>query len=78
VTDDRGDAYRMACGQRLQAAREAAGLTRRQVAYALGITNSTVIGSYEEDGVLPQPERMFVLADVLGVSPGDIWGTFEL
>lgn len=71
---DVADRYRRLCGERMRAARQAAGLSTYQLAKAIGITDASVIGRYETDGVLPAIERMYAIADALGTTVNDIWG----
>jgi DNA-binding XRE family transcriptional regulator len=54
-------------GQRLRAFRLAAGLTRTELAHAVGIHPRSV-QDYEEDVQLPRPGRQAALAEVLGQS----------
>lgn len=72
--DDLADVYRLQSGDRLRVMRQEAGLSTYQLAHRLGITDGGVIGRYEIDGVLPSVERMFQIADILGVSVHSIWG----
>lgn len=65
--------HRRQCGERLKERRLARDMTWRQVAYALGVTNGTIIGHYENDLVIPGVGRQIGLADVLGVHPDELW-----
>lgn len=51
----------------LRQARKAAGFTQRQLAVAIGVTDSTIAG-YETGKRQPDPMKISALAAVLGVS----------
>ncbi len=53
--------------EKLRKARKAAGMTQRQVAEAIGITESTYCG-YETGKRQPDPMKISAIASVLGVS----------
>lgn len=55
-------------GQRVLAARRAAGLERRELARRLGASKAT-IGDWERGDATPSPERFLALADALGQDP---------
>lgn len=75
--DDEADTYRMRCSARLLHARQRSGLSTHELARRAHIPNPSIITRYEAEGVLPTPRRMLALADVLDVSPDDLW-CFEL
>lgn len=56
-------------GDRLAGAREAAGMTRAQLARRVGVKEST-LAKWEEDLAEPRANRLQTLAGVLGVSLG--------
>ncbi|MGV8985380.1 MAG: helix-turn-helix domain-containing protein [Cypionkella sp.] len=56
-------------GDRLEAAREAAGLTQKSLAAKLGVRDSTV-KAWEDDQSEPRSNRMQMLAGMLNVSLG--------
>lgn len=56
-------------GDRLEAAREAAGLTQKQLAAKLGVRDTTV-KAWEDDQSEPRSNRMQMLAGMLNVSLG--------
>ena len=54
-------------GLRITEAREAAGLTLNQVAARAGIASRT-LKNWESDATMPRPNKLQLLAGVLGVS----------
>jgi transcriptional regulator with XRE-family HTH domain len=62
---------RILFGQKLQAARKAAGLSQTQVALALGISN-TEVSAYECGRHFPQTMRIVGLANALNVALEDL------
>lgn len=58
-------------GQRLRAARKAAGLTLAQVSDQVGV-HITVVANWERGERTPQVNRLGALARVLGVRPADL------
>lgn len=63
-------------GERLHAAREAAGLSQAQVAQKLGITQ-TAYAVWERHPVALRPEQIMQVAALLGVSPEQLFGPGE-
>lgn len=57
----------MSIGENIKAMRKAAGLTQRQVAYRLDVTESAV-GQFERPDANPQGETLMKLAFVIGCS----------
>ncbi len=55
-------------GGRIWRARDATGLSTKELASKLGVRNDT-IASWERDRAEPRANRLFMLAGVLGVSP---------
>ncbi|PST24551.1 transcriptional regulator [Mesorhizobium plurifarium] len=55
-------------GGRIWRARDAAGLSTKELAAKLGVRNDT-ISSWERDRAEPRANRLFMLAGVLGVTP---------
>jgi HTH-type transcriptional regulator, cell division transcriptional repressor len=56
-------------GDRLAGAREAAGLTQKELAKSLGVKHTTLV-SWENDMSEPRANRLQMLAGMLGVSLG--------
>lgn len=54
-------------GGRLKAARDAAGLTQGEVAFALGLTRTMTVSEWERDKYAPDAEQAVRLAEHLGV-----------
>lgn len=67
------DRKRTAFGERLAAAREAAGLSQRELADKLGVRQS-VLSWWERQPVALRPEQLTTLAEVLGVTTDHILG----
>jgi transcriptional regulator with XRE-family HTH domain len=59
-------------GTRLRAAREAAGISRERLAYDVGRTHQCIVG-YENGRLTPTIAALILLADTLGVEPGDFF-----
>lgn len=55
-------------GGRIWRARDATGLSTKELASKLGVRNDT-ISSWERDRAEPRANRLFMLAGVLGVTP---------
>lgn len=56
-------------GRRLRTAREAAGISLRELAQRIGLRDHTVLIKYEQGRTAPSSARLMSLADALGVSP---------
>ena len=67
------DRQRTAFGERLATAREAAGLTQRELADKLHVRQS-VLSWWERQPVALRPEQLTTLADVLDVSTDQLLG----
>lgn len=67
------DRKRTAFGERLAAAREAAGLSQRELADKLGVRQS-VLSWWERQPVALKPEQLAALATALGVSADVLLG----
>jgi transcriptional regulator with XRE-family HTH domain len=61
--------YAQHIGSRLRHAREAAGLTLRELAAQVGLRDHTVILKYERGKTAPTITRLHALAQALGVTP---------
>jgi ribosome-binding protein aMBF1 (putative translation factor) len=64
---------RTSFGERLHAARIAAGLSQVQVAKKLGLTQAGYAG-WERHAVALRPEQIEQVMEVLGISPNDLFG----
>lgn len=60
-------------GQRLKAARKAAGMTQQEIARQLGLTQKTISG-YENGRLDPSLQKLMQLCKVLNVSPNELLG----
>src|SRR6185295_3969302 len=71
MTETRADAHLFAqlVGRRLRRAREAAGLTLRDLAAQVGLRDHTVILKYERGETPPTITRLHALAQVLNMTP---------
>ena len=67
------DRKRTAFGERLVAAREAAGLSQRELADKLGMKQRALCW-WEREPVALRPEQLTTLAEVLGVSTDQLLG----
>jgi len=56
-------------GGRLRRAREAAGLTLRELALQVGLRDHTIILKYERGETAPTITRLYALAQALGMTP---------
>lgn len=63
-------------GEKIRRARKAAGLTQRQLAQQLGVSNTSV-SNWEKDLSRPDADLLQALCAVLGVQPNDFYGTVE-
>jgi transcriptional regulator with XRE-family HTH domain len=70
------DRQRTAFGERIAAAREAAGLSQRELADRLGITQRA-LSWWEREEVALRPEQLAALAAALGVSADFLLGLRE-
>lgn len=64
---------RVTFGERLKAAREAAGLSQAEVARRLDISRQAV-GQWEAGGATPNPETLAMLADMYGTTVDALLG----
>jgi transcriptional regulator with XRE-family HTH domain len=64
-------------GARLREAREAAGLSLREVAQAIGLRDHAVIIKYEQGRTIPSSARLVSLATAIGVSPAALLAVQE-
>lgn len=70
------DRHRTAFGERIAAAREAAGISQRELADRLSVSQRALSG-WEREPVALRPEQMAALAAALGVSADSLLGLRE-
>ena len=63
-------------GEKIRRARKAAGLTQRQLAQQLGVSNTSV-SNWEKDLSRPDADLLQALCAVLAVQPNDFYGAVE-
>lgn len=66
------DARLSGIGQRIKAARQAAGLSRKDLAERLGVT-ANAISNYENDVSFPKPPVLFAMFGALGVDANTLF-----
>jgi len=64
-------------GQRIRAARDAAGLTRMGLAVRLGLGSESTVKRWERDECYPPVKNMAALAEALGVSVASLMEASE-
>ena len=74
---DSATQYAQRIGSRLRRAREAAGLTLRELAAQVGLRDHTVILKYERGKTAPTITRLHALAQALGVTPSALLATHD-
>lgn len=63
-------------GEKIRQARKAAGLTQRQLADRLGVSNTSV-SNWEKNLSRPDADLIQQLCAILGLQPNDFYGTVE-
>ena len=63
-------------GETIRNARKAAGLTQRQLAQQLGVSNTSV-SNWEKDLSRPDADLIQKLCAILGLQPNDFYGTAQ-
>lgn len=63
-------------GEKIRAARKSAGLTQRQLADRLGVSNTSVC-NWEKDLSRPDADTIHSLCQILGLSPNSFYGAAE-
>ena len=63
-------------GEKIRAARKAAGMTQKQLAQRLGVSNTSV-SNWEKDLSRPDADMIQLLCGILGLSPNAFYGAGE-